>query len=1148
MGTAFFVGIKAASPDMLATAEKYYISYNLMDIRVQSTIGLTDSDLNSLLEVGNIAYGTGVKFVDALVRVNGSIESDIDGTQISTRAYSIDPDKISNYVLGYEDGSYINRPELLSGRYPESVNECLVDASTLSTPQSYKIGNVITLEGGTADSSLNVNSFTIVGVIQSPYYISFERGNTDIGSGKIGTYIIIPEEAFTADYYSEIYLTAEGSDSYAPYSDEYYDYISSVTAAIGDAAQNCINKRVTELRTTLPQKISDAQKKINDAKAELADAQKQKDELEQKIKDSEADLELRKTNYENDYKQAQDSLASNRTEYVAAVENYSKLYDEFEKKVAEYDKNYEMVNKASDAYDELNSKLTSAQNTKNIAASAVATTKTLVDTVESVMQQLAEKQSSSFDAKEIQAIIGVLQTAYPELYAAIPNLTTAGTLALAIDTITPYLDKQKSNLAVEEKKLEQTQATLDGYRKQLNDAEYALTAASTLLASAKKERDKANADLTEYYQKLQSTGINLSTGDLQLAVEKMQAENEIKAAEDKLKEAKTTLASLETTLNDSRQQLDSKLSAVYSELDKAQNTFNNLDSAKWFVYDRSATPGYTGYGQASENIGVLANIFPVFFFLIACLICLTTMGRMVEDDRTLLGTYKALGYEEKNVSAKYIIYAASAGFIGFVLGVGIGIFLFPYAIFKAYSVMYSMPALIYRVPWLYILAAFVISLACTAGTAAAVCRTDLRDAPAKLMRAKAPRPGNRILLEKINFIWRRMSFSHKVMFRNLFRNKGRLIMTVAGIAGCTALLLSSLGMYNSLDAIVKKQYGKNAISKFDFQIVFSESQDSSAPSPEYTAVSSYSKVKSLMPISMKSVTGGSDNSSKEYDVYILVPENTASLTEYVEMNNRKTGTQYIPDDTGVVITEKFARDTDTHIGESIFVRLTDGTQHYMTVSGIVENYTFHYIYITEALYTQTFGEKPEYNYAYGKLSDGVIGNNSDADNIELGKISTDLMNIDGIQAVTYVSDMTASFTEITKALLTVVFVFFFSALVLAFAVLYNLTNINIMERVRELATLKVLGFQDFEVSRYIYRENAVNTGIGIFFGVFLGMGLHYLIITFAEIDTVMFGRSIEWYSYLAAVLISILFAVLVNILMHFKLKKIDMVNSLKSVE
>ena len=524
------------------------------------------------------------------------------------------------------------------------------------------------------------------------------------------------------------------------------------------------------------------------------------------------------------------------------------------------------------------------------------------------------------------------------------------------------------------------------------------------------------------------------------------------------------------------------------------------------------------------------------------------MTRMVEEERTQLGTMKALGYSSNAIASKYIIYALFASMIGCLVGVVVGVYAFPYAIFKAYSIMFTLPSITFDISVFYIILGTLISLATTFAATVLVAVKELKVQTASLMRPKAPKPGKRILLERIPFIWKHMSFTSKVTTRNLFRKKSRFIMTIAGIGGCTALILGTIGLYSSVNNIMKMQYDKNGIAQYDVQIVFDQNQTDDTSIMK--SLKADNRIADIMLASVQSVTGGSERTDKTEDVYLFVPKKSDKLSSFVKLVNRQSKETLTLDDTGAIITEQFAKNTDTHIGDKVTIETADGKTIDIPVANITENYTFSYIYLSENLYQYLFQEAVGYNYAIADVEDTVFEESKTSNNTATKKalLTAELMAQSSINAVAFVSDTVDTLNEVVGVLSIVVFIFIASAGVLAYIVLYNLSNINIAERHRELATIKVLGFHKKEVSAYIYRENFILTFIGILLGMVLGILVHKMFIIFCAIDTVMFVQSLSWYSYLISALLTIVFAIIVNVIMNKKMNRIDMVESLKAIE
>ncbi len=1153
LGTGFFVGIKSAGPSMSATALEYFKTNNLMDIRVQSSIGLTDKDIETIKNVEGVSGVMGQKFVDALVLVNGQPEIDIDGSQISTRAYSINLTKLQEYYYGGDDDNFINRPTLIEGTYPTEPNQCLVDASELSTPDSYKIGNVIKLDtdSKTDLSNMTVTEFQIVGIIRSPQYLSFERGNSLVGSGKIGTYIYVPESAFSSDYYSEIYITVTGAENLTPYSDQYTDHVEKIQKAIEDASGPNVEARRNELKSTLPDEIAKAEKEYNNAKEsaekELKNAEEQITTLQKYVDDPNG-------SYNEAFNQAATLLGVAENEFNGNTQQYNEAVVMYNNNLAAYQEaslqqkeRSKQLETAKETYRSAESMLTTAQTAVNSAQQIVTSTTDIINTTSNILTTLENSQNGNLDNSQISQVLSTLQNLNPDLYAAISSLSAMGMATEAIALINPYLDEQKTKLALYENQLKEKQAELDQYKEDFSQAAVVLDAAKIAYEKADSQLTQAYNDLSELNSKIMGSQTELTKAEIELKLNQKDAINNLDELKQLIQNAPEYLSKAQEEYNTQKAAIDEKLAIASNQIENAKNLYEKIESAKWNVYDRSETPGYNSYESAVNNVKVLSNIFPLMFFIVAALVCFTTMTRMIEEERTQMGTLKALGYSSSSVASKYIIYALFASIIGAAIGIVLGVYLLPYAIYKAYSIMFTMPSIIFAMPLSYILIGTAVSIATTILAALIASIKELRVNPSSLMRPKAPKPGKRVLLEHIKFIWNRISFTGKVTIRNLFRKKSRFIMTVIGIAGCTALILASIGFYSSTNNIMKMQYSDDGIAQYDVQLVFDSEKDEE--SSIVTQIKNDKRFKDVMLSSMQSVTGGSDDTTKTEDVYLFVPKDSKKLESFVKLQNRETGKKLTLDDSGAIITEQFAKNTNTSIGDKVWIKTADGEKISIPVANITENYTFSYIYLSENLYQYLFQKSVEYKYAIATLDESVLdSSNSNGNESKKAAFTTELMSNREINAVAFVSDTIDSLNEVIGVLSIVVLIFVFAAGVLAYIVLYNLSNINISERHRELATIKVLGFHDKEVSSYIYRESVVLTIIGIGVGLFLGIFLHKLLITYCSVDAVTFVQSLNWYNYLVAGALSAIFAVIVNGIMHKKMRKIDMVTSLKAIE
>lgn len=578
--------------------------------------------------------------------------------------------------------------------------------------------------------------------------------------------------------------------------------------------------------------------------------------------------------------------------------------------------------------------------------------------------------------------------------------------------------------------------------------------------------------------------------------------------------------------------------AVNAEYDKKMNeTLADSDSWEWYVLTRESSYSFRDYESSANRMKAIATVFPLFFIIVAGLVCLTTMTRMVEEERGLIGTYKALGYGKATIALKYVIYAFLASLTGAVIGCAAGLRLFPYIIYESWNIIYQMPAIKYASHTILSVVAVASLILVTLIATLYSCYNELSEVPSALMRPKAPKNGKKILLEH-TFIWKHLSFTKKVTMRNIFLYKKRFFMTVIGIAGCGALITAGFGIKDSVQSIIDNQYGQ--IIHYDNILVFNKNADSDARNNLSDKISSDEYYKSSLMDYAYTAEVKIPGSADDYSTEITVVKDTSAYMDYVTFRTRRSKKTIELDDSGVIISEKLAKDLNVKEGDNVLIHDEDNKQATVKVSGVMEMYINNYIFMTSEYYSQVFGYTPDNNRILGILT-------SDGDDIQ-SVIGDRYLTDNNVKSLTFVKANITRFENMIQSLDLVTWVLIISAGMLAFVVLYNLTNVNISERIREIATIKVLGFYDREVGEYVYRENIILTLIGGVFGLLLGMALHAYIMTTIELDGVMFGTKINISSFLISYGITILFSLLINIFMYPSLKKIPMVESLKSVE
>ena len=709
------------------------------------------------------------------------------------------------------------------------------------------------------------------------------------------------------------------------------------------------------------------------------------------------------------------------------------------------------------------------------------------------------------------------------------------------------LNKAQKEIDSNAETLAAGQAELDANVAKLNDSEAQYASGLEQYNSGARQIAENEAKLTSGEQEIAENEAKLADGEKEIADnekkladgEKEITDNEKKlqdAAKD-LKKGEKDLADGKKEYEDAKKDAEDEIAENQQKLDDAKKELEDLEMPEWMVTDREALPEYTDYGDNADRLRNIGQVFPVIFFLVAALISLTTMTRMVEEQRTQIGTLKALGYKKSAIAAKYICYAFFATLLGSVLGMLIGEKIIPYIIITAYGIMYHNVANTISIDYQpgFALIASAASVVCTVGATLFASGKELQETPASLMRPPAPKEGKRVLLERLTFIWKHLSFSWKSTIRNLFRYKKRLIMTVFGIAGSMGLMLVGFGIQDSISDIAAIQYRE--LQHYDGMVI----EDSDATEEEHAELFEYMKENEQIAhcnrVQMTKISAPKGSSS--VSIYLFVPESLSEFARDVTLKNRITGETYELTDEGAAISEKTASLLGLKVGDMIPLKKGD-KEYKVRVAVITENYMSHYLYMTPRVYEQTFGEKPEYENIVFTMQEDC------KDDLEMA--GSRILANPGALSISYTSSLASQVDRMLSTLDAVILVLIVSAGMLAFVVLYNLNNINITERQRELATLKVLGFYDGEVSQYVLRENVILTVLGIMFGAVFGILIHRYVITTVEVDAVMFGRNIKPLSFLYSGILTSIFSIVVNGVMHFKLKTIDMVESLKSVE
>ena len=1108
LGVAFFVGIGATGPDMIKSADHYYGKTKLADMSIYSSLGFSAEDKAVLLEEENIQT------------VNLQYLLDLPLSQKNTVFRFLS-------LTGKDE---LNQLHVVEGQLPKATNEILLD-SNLSDAKDYQIGDTFEiLAKDDPENQLKEHEFKIVGFAQSPEFIdNSKRGNTNVGNGSISAFAYLLPEAFQMDAYSRMLISFDDLRTEVAYSQNYVDLMNKNKAQVTSLLAPRKQGRLDEIREKALKELNDNQREIDEANAQIEEGAKQLNDALKTLEAGKKELEAGQQTFDSEMANAEAQIRYQRDQLVSAQ--------------AELDQQRATLESQQQALNQQSKELTAAEEQLEPLLAQKATLEASLAQLEGVQQQYGElvvlldgfaevpeeAQPSAIEAiKSTASALSAQLSASPELSGAFGTFAAEVTVENIAETQTVI---RSAGDLIEQQRLEvqQSLTTLATQQQELAAARQALVAGQAQIDAGRDALAQGKAEIDRGFEQL-------NQGEQTLAEQRQQGQSELDAARQEFetgqeayeKEAQAFQKLQDETLPD--------LKAAQRTIDQEREKLDELEPATFTYVLRDDNPGYLEYEENANRISSIATVFPTIFFLIAALVSLTTMGRMIEEKRTEIGTYKALGYKNSEVSLKFIIYSLTAGLTGTLLGLLVGFYLFPTIIINAYGQLYNMTE--FPTPWYlsYSLIGLAVGLFCTVGISMIVLRVDLMSSPATLLRPKAPKAGKTILLERIQPLWRRLNFNQKVTMRNLFRYKSRMFMTVFGIAGCTAMILTGFGLKNSISDIVPIQF--NEVWRYQGIVTFDEEASTQAIEEYQAAVSQLDLLSATLGMTSENLTVAQTGKASQ-EVTVYVPENPAELSDFVSFTERKTGEVYALGDNGVIINEKLAKLFQLAIGDTIELKNGDNEIFEVTISGITENYVGHFAYFSPTYYEEIFGEIPTYNSELLLFSEALTKEQEN-------QIANDLMKQDRVLNVTFLSDSSTALDDTTEILNIVVWLLIISAGLLAFIVLYNLNNINISERIRELSTIKVLGFYNKEVTMYIYRENIFLTLFGIIAGLFLGRILHGYVLATVELDMLMFSPEIHLLSYLYSSLITLFFTIIVGFVMYQKLKHVDMIEALKS--
>ncbi len=1112
LGCAIFVGLKITKKDMVLTGQEYMDELNMFDLRLLNTYGWTQEQVERIGQLEGIADAEGCVYLDAYANHNG-------GEDKVFRFYAI-PEKI-------------NRVYLLSGRLPQSDDECLVDASYFG---ENAIGDTIHLGKGNEKETANSFSqteFTIVGRISSPLYMDMTRGNTTIGSGTLATYIYVPRSVLDVDYFAEIYVTLRGD--FTIYSDAFTEKMDTAAENIKPNLLPLAQQRFDSLKLDAEKQLADglaeyedgrkqfeegkleAEKKLADALQELLDAQTKIDEGILELEDGEQQIADAQA-------QIDEGLATLEASQIELENAKAESYTQIAQAYGELMKNYKLVTESIPQVEDGLTQIDAGIAQIDDGLEQIEENRPLLELMLKLKQTQVEATENTLTLAELGMDEALIELLRQQLEEQTAELTEYQTQLETLDATKLELETTRAGLLIQRAELVETQKTLKeslsvmemGFveldtSKQIADNQFAAAEAQINAGFLELEAGQAelNAKIAEFEagkQELLDGQAKLEAGWAEYESGKAEAEAELAEAEAELADAK-------------------------SQLEDAREAIENMDDPDVYAMTRNTNAGYMGLDSNSDIVYGVAEVLPVFFLLIAALVCITTLTRMVEEERTQIGTLKALGHSSRAIMSKYLCYSISAAVIGCVLGITVGCTFFPILLWNAYGIIFNIrPDIVLSVDWelsLGITAAYLISSTLVTWYC---CNRTLREVPAQLIRPKSPDAGKKIILEYLP-IWKKLSFLNKVMLRNVVRYKQRLLMMIIGIGGCTALLLTGFGLNDTIVGLADAQFAD--VNHFDIQVVFSGGKNGDQQKAFEQELRDAGVADSAGFFYQASAELDFDGRSRE--IYLIAADQ--DINGYLSFRWDEEDLP-LPGKDEALLSIGIAEIMGVSVGDTITVRNADMKPMEVKVSGLYENHVYNYVVVSPETVRSQWEQEPAPQMAYLLVRNGVDVHDAN------GTVTA----MDGVLSTQICEDTANMFNSMMDALALVIVVIIFCAGLLGAIVLYNLTNININERIREIATIKVLGFNAAETSAYVFKENILLTVLGVIFGLPLGLWFLDFVMEHIKIDMVWFKTNLTWPSYVWSVVLTLLCAAVVDFIFHKKLDRINMAEALKSVE
>lgn len=1122
LGAFSLVGLKVSGPDIEDTLNSYMGTANAADLFVVAGYGLSDVDQAEIKqENADVEFGY---FVDTV----------IGDTPSAIRVFSQTTD-ISTF-------------ELVSGAFPTKSGEVAL-AQTMA--DQYKIGDTIRLNESGSSTLLKEHEFTITGFVNSSEILSNTiKGVSSAGSGDLSGFAVVPKDAFDSEVYTIARLRYPELRKWKTTSREYSDKVTELQQALEEKLADNGTARLDTLKTTADDKISEGKEKIADAKTQLSDAEK-------KLADGKSEIEKNEQSLADGQKEVQSNeatIASGDEKLNAAWNQLEASRGQLESARVQIEQAVATLSEKKDQLDDASAKLSQAEEQLAAKKEELATAQ---KQLEAGQTQLADAKSQLETGK---ADLEAKKTALAQgkaLLASDPDAAAAqGITEASLQAMETALTQAEAQLTQTEQALNAKEQVLTQKEQELVAGQTAISNAEAELASKKQElrtgQEAYRQGLAKYYASYSQyvDGLDryregvaafevkagmLAEGKAKLA----EAKQTLADGEAKLADAKTQLKESEDTYNEKKETADKDIQKAESELEKAEVDVSKLTKPKYSVYTRSTMLGSEGFFNmktTAEGITAVGNLFPIVLYAVAALVTVTTMTRFVNEERINAGVLKALGYETKDVMKKFAVYGFTAGVSGTVLGILLGTYALPSALGATLMKDTVLPSIQLNFHPLIAVIAIFCSLICSVVPPLWIARRELHEQASALLLPKAPVAGSKIFLERIPFIWNRLSFTHKVTARNIFRYKQRMLMTIFGVAGSVALLFAGRGILGSLDGIADRQFKE--IITYDAIV----SKDTVLTASEEQALHNYltsSSVTSYSDVYSETVTREVPGVDDEQSVTVLVGKE-ASISPYLHLNDAKSKKAVTLPAEGVLISEKLAKLLNVKVGDTFTLPNKDGVDVTLTVGGVVEMYAGHFVVMTPEVYAKAYGVVPQDNAIFVQFKD------KDAASVQ--KAAADLMALGGVKAVVQNTSMVSRIDTIVGSLSRVMMILTAVSILLAVVILYNLTNINVAERIRELSTIKVLGFLNKEVTMYIYRETILLSVIGMGVGILFGRVLHRVIIETVAPGFVMFNPAVGWFVYVLPCVIVIVILVALGYMVNHLLQRIDMLEALKSVD